>query len=167
MDNVTPIVFSFAVPIILWIIWLIIRPLIMKSEDETVKVKEYPIDKRNMKKEKELLADLLEDIKNNAYAWTYTNYDLSSMTSSSIINDVKNIAIIVGQGSGNLLRTTKSIAVSYGLKDITKYNQHTTDNVCIHLHGKHVTDFCIQVEDHLDTRGLELDYFKEQVKRKL
>jgi hypothetical protein len=47
------------------------------------------------------------------------------------------------------------------------YNTHTPDNVCTHIQGRHVTEFCIQVEDCLDTRGHELDHFKEQIKSKL
>jgi len=151
--------------VLLWVFikfaWLPYRLNLGKK----VKVKNYPIDKRNKEKEIELLANLLQDIKDNTYAWTYTTYDMSSMAAASIINDVKNIAIVIG--SQSMLRTTNSIAVSYGLKDITKYNQHSTDNVCVHIQGKHVTDFCVQVEDCLDTRGHELDYFREQIKSKL
>jgi hypothetical protein len=164
MDNVTPLAFAagVAVPII---VWLIMRYYMHRNSDEKVSTKEYPIDKRNKEKEKELLDNLLQDIKVNTHAWTYTTYNMSSMAAASIINDVKNIAIVVGQNS--MLRTTTSIAVSYGLKDITKYNQHTTDNVCTHIQGRHVTEFCIQVEDYLDTRGHELDHFKDQIKSKL
>ncbi len=165
MDNVTPIYVAGVVclPIAAWIITKFVMHC--RKTSEKVNVKEYPIDKRNRNKEKELLDDLLQDIKDNTHAWTYTNYNMSSMAAASIINDVKNIAIVIGQS--NMLRTTTNIAVSYGLKDITKYNQHTTDNVCTHIQGKHVTDFCIQVEDCLDTRGHELNYFKEQIKSKL
>jgi len=148
-------------------VWLAIKFFnrIYGGKEESVKVKTYPIDKRNKEKEIELLNDLLQDIKNNTHAWTYTSYNMSSMAAASIINDVKNIAIIIGQNS--MLRTTASIAISYGLKDITEYNKNTTDNVCTHIQGKHVTDFCIEVEDCLDTRGHELNHFKEQIKSKL
>jgi len=133
--------------------------------EKPAKIKAYPIDERNKEKEKELLASLLQDIKANTYEWMYTVYNPSSMAASSIINDVKNIAIIVGQNS--MLRTATTIVISYGIKDIAKYNTHSTDNVCTHIQGKHVTDFCINVEDCLDTRGHELDHFKEQIKSKL
>lgn len=164
MDNVTPLVFAagISVPIIAWVV---MKYYMHRNADEKVKVRDYPIDKRNREKEKELLADLLQDIKNNTYAWTYTGYNMGNMAAGTIINDVKNIAIVVSQNK--LLREASSIAVSYGLKDITKYNQHSTDNVCVHIQGRHVTDFCVQVEDCLDTRGHELDHFKEQVKKKL
>jgi hypothetical protein len=162
VDNVTPLVFSagVAVPIIAWLVMKYYMGRKAKEE-----INEFPVDERNREKEKNLLADLLQDIRDNTCAWTYTGYDHSSMASASIINDVKNIAIVIGQSS--MLRTTNSIAVSYGLKDITKYNQHTTDNVCVHIQGKHVTEFCIQVEDYLDTRGHELSHFQEQIKSKL
>jgi hypothetical protein len=161
---VNPILIGALIPIVLWVAMKLYQA--KKSKEEVDKAKAtFPVDKRNKQKEIELLADLLQDIKDNTHAWTYTNYDHSSMASSSIINDVKNIAIVIGQSS--MLRTTTSIAVSYGLKDITKYNTHTPDNVCTHIQGRHVTEFCIQVEDCLDTRGHELDHFKEQIKSKL
>ena len=165
MDNVTPIYLAVAGTVIFYVLWKILLPQFQKLTDKKIKIKQYPIDKRNREKEIELLADLLQDIKDNTYAWTYTTYAMSSMAAASIINDVKNIAIVIG--TQNMLRTTTSIAVSYGLKDITKYNQHSTDNVCVHIQGRHVTDFCVQVEDCLDTRGHELDHFKEKIKSKL
>ncbi len=163
MDNII-IYITIGLVILVWLVMKFFSRL-YGSKEKLVKIKTYPVDKRNKEKEIELLTDLLQDIKSNTQDWTYTGYNMSSMASASIINDVKNIAIVIGQSS--MLRDTTSIAISYGLKDITKYNQHTTDNVCTHIQGKHVTDFCIKIEDCLDTRGHELNHFKEQIKSKL
>lgn len=135
------------------------------AKEKLVKIKEYPIDKRNKQKEIALLNDILQDIKDNTHNWTYAGYNDLSMANMSIINDVKNIAIIVGEPT--LLRTASSIAVNFGLKDITEYKHYNNNNISIHMQGKHVTDFCIEAEDALDSRGHELDFFKKQIKNKL
>ena len=150
------------IPIVLWIG----MKFFMSNKEKLIKIREYPIDKRNRQKELDLLDSLLEDIKNNTHHWTYTGYCISSQASACIINDVKNIAIIMNETSG-LLRTTSSIAVNFGQKDIANYRETSGDNLSIHMQGKHVTNFCVQVEDTLDSRGHELDFFKEQIKNKL
>jgi len=150
------------IPILLWVgmkCW-------SGNKEKLVKIREYPIDKRNRQKELDLLDSLLEDIKDNTHHWTYTGYNISSQANACIINDVKNIAIIMNETSG-LLRTTSSIAVNFGQKDIANYRETSAENLSIHMQGKHVTAFCVQVEDTLDSRGHELDFFKEQITNKL
>ena len=90
---------------------------------------------------------------------------MSSQASACIINDVRNVAIILGEN--NMLRNTSAIAVNFGQKDIARYREHHVDNLSIHMQGKHVTNFCIQIEDALDSRGHELDFFQDQITNKL
>lgn len=146
-------------------LWMLLEFFTGKSVKKIlVTIKEYPIDKRNRQKEIDLLNNLLQDIKDNTYAWTYTGYNYSSMASMSIINDVKNIAILLDETM--LLRTATTIFVHFGMKDIAKYKQNN-DNISIRIRGEHVTKFCIQIEEALDSRGHELDLFKEQINNKL
>ena len=146
------------------VVWIAMK-FFMSNKEKLIKIKEYPIDKRNKQKELDLLCTLLQDIKDNTHHWTYTGYNMSSQASACIINDVKNIAIIISESG--MLRTASAIAVNFGQKDIAKYRETSADNLSIHMQGRHVTSFCIQVEDILDSRGHELDFFKEQVKNKL
>lgn len=145
-------------------VWVVMK-FFDGAKEKLVKIKEYPIDKRNKQKEVDFLNDLLQDIQDNTHNWTYTGYNHSSMASMSVINDVKNIAIILNEPS--LLRNASAVAVNFGQKDISEYRSLSGDNISIHMQGKHVTEFCIQVEDALDSRGHELDFFKEQIKNKL
>lgn len=159
MNDLVLILLGAFVPITIWVIMFL-----HKNKKKLSKIKTYPIDKRNKQKEIALLNNLLQDIRDNTHHWIYTGYNEMSMVNMSIINDVKNIAIITDESA--LLRTTASISIIFGLKDITKYRPKA-DNISIHMQGKHVTDFCIQIESTLDSRGHELDLFKKQIKSKL
>lgn len=149
------------IPIVLWVG----LKLYFGNKEKLVKIREYPIDKRNRQKELDLLDTILQDVKDNTHHWTYTGYNMSSQASACVINDVKNIAIIIGESS--ILRNTTTIAINFGQKDIAKYREISEDNISVHMQGKHVTNFCIQIEDTLDSRGHELDFFKEQITNKL
>ena len=161
MSDLLLVLLGASVPIIIWIA----AKFLDVGKEKLSKIKTYSIDKRNKQKEITLLNELLQDIRDNTHNWIYTGYNHSSMANMSIINDVKNVAIITGEGT--LLRTTASIAVIFGLKDITKYRHNDDNNISVHIEGKHVIDFCIQVEEALDSRGHELDLFKKQIKNKL
>jgi hypothetical protein len=126
---------------------------------------ETKLDKRNKAKEIEVLNTLLTDLKENTHDWTYTGYNYSTMRDINIINDVKNIAIII-PGSAPI-RTMADIRIRFHLRDIAKYHETDENTVELSISGKHVTNFLIETEECLDVRGKELDFFNNQIEEKL
>ena len=126
---------------------------------------ETKLDKHNKVKEIGVLNTLLFDLKENTHDWTYTGYNYSTMRDINIVNDVKNIAIII-PGSGPM-RTMADIRIRFHIRDIAKYHETDENTVELSISGNHVTDFLIKTEECLDVRGKELDFFNNQIKTKL
>ena len=119
-----------------------------------------PHYKSHKRKEIRLLNKLANDIKQNPNEWIPIAYNPGELKDASIVNDKKNMAIILqSQGS--------SIAIKMNIKSADKYRETDIDTLATHISGAHVREFIQQAEEYIDSRGKELNFFEDLLNKKL
>ena len=118
--------------------------------------------KSHKRTETRLLNYILDDMRSNPSDWVATPYDMQSMRSPHFINDNKNIAVVVDQGSGNT-----GVVIKMNLETAHKYKEHDENTVATPISGDHVTKFLRNVEECIDTRGKELSFIESTLKNRL
>jgi len=111
------------------------------------------------RKEIRLLSKLANEIKNNPDEWIPVAYNPSELKDASIINDKKNIAI--------LLKDNDTIAIKVNIKSAAKYRETDEHTLVTQIYGEHVRKFRQQAEEYIDSRGKELTFFEDLLNEKL
>jgi hypothetical protein len=117
-------------------------------------------NRSHKRKETQLLNRLATDIKQNPNEWIPIAYSMSQMKDASLVNDKKNMAIILSsEGS--------SIALKMNIKSADKYRETDIDTLVTQISGAHVRKFKQQAEEYIDSRGKELTFFEDLLNKKL
>ena len=118
--------------------------------------------KSHKRTEMRLLNYILDDMRSHPHEWVATPYDFNSQRSPHFVNDKKNIAVIVGNGSSK-----GDVVIKMNLTAAHKYMEHAEDTIATHVSGEHVVKFLRGVEECIDTRGKELSFAENILKEKL
>ena len=116
--------------------------------------------KSHKRKETKLLNNILNDIRSNPHEWTPVSYSFPEQKDASLINDKKNMALLIHKDGNRII-------IKINLKDAHKYREEATDIITISIKGEHVTNFMRKAEEHMDSRGKELDYIDTLLNKKL
>lgn len=111
-------------------------------------------------KEQKMLNYILDDIQANTHEWTPVEYNMNEMKDASLVNDKKNMAVI-------LHSTSTEVIIKINIKSAHKYKEESADTIATHIKGDHVTDFRQLAEQYIDSRGKELDFIDELLKKKI
>lgn len=111
-------------------------------------------------KEQDMLNYILNDIQNNTHEWTPVEYNMSEMKDASLVNDKKNMAVILHSNSTEVI-------IKINIKSAHKYKEESVDTIATHITGEHVTNFRQLAEQYIDSRGKELDFIDELLKKKI
>lgn len=114
--------------------------------------------KANTRTEKRLLKSILDDIKSNPSHWTAVPYDMMSQKEPHLLNDKKNMAILIAGDQ---------ITIKMNLKAMHKYKESVEETIATSVKGKHVKDFVKKAEGLIDTRGKELSFIEDMLNRRL
>ena len=115
--------------------------------------------KTHRKTEIALLNKLAKDIKNSPSDWIPVAYNPLALNDASLINDKKNIAVVMREGH--------TVAIKFNIKSADKYRDTDEDTLVIHITGAHVVKFRKKTDAYIDSRGKELNFFEDLLKRKL
>lgn len=116
--------------------------------------------KKHKHKEIKLLDKILVDIRDNTHEWTPVAYRMSEMKDASLINDKKNMCVIMNSEG-------TSIVIKINIKSADKYREDTTETIATHIRGNHVLKFRKSAEEYIDSRGKELDFIDRLLKKKI
>ncbi len=114
--------------------------------------------KANLRTEKRLLRSVLDDIKSNPSHWTAVPYDMMTQKEPHLINDKKNMAILIAGDS---------VTIKMNLKAVHKYKESIEETIATTVKGKHVKDFVKKAEGLIDTRGKELSFIEDMLNKRL
>lgn len=115
-------------------------------------------EKAHIKTETRLLDSILDDIKNNPSHWIATPYDMGAQRDPHLINDKKNMAILIAGDS---------VTIKMNLKAAHKYKENVEEIIATTVKGKHVKTFIKKAEGLIDTRGKELSFIEDMLNRRL
>lgn len=90
--------------------------------------------KKHRRQEIRLLNKILVDIQDNTYEWTPVAYNMMEMKDASLINDKKNMAVIM-PSDGN------SVIIKINIKSAHKYREDATETIATQIRGSHVVKF--------------------------
>lgn len=116
--------------------------------------------KKHRQKEIKLLDKILLDIRHNTFEWTPVAYNMSEMKDASLINDKKNMCVVM-RSDGN------SVIIKINIKSAAKYREDTTETIATQITGSHVVKFKKVAEQYIDSRGKELDFIDRLLKKKI
>lgn len=116
--------------------------------------------KKHRQKEIKLLDQILIDIRDNTFEWTPVAYNMSEMKDASLINDKKNMCVVMrSDGDG--------VIIKINIKSAAKYREESTETIATQITGSHVVKFKKTAEQYIDSRGKELDYLDRLLKKKI
>jgi hypothetical protein len=116
--------------------------------------------KKHRHKEIKLLDQILIDIRDNTHEWTPVAYVMAEMKDASLINDKKNMCVIMGSDG-------TSVVIKINIKSAAKYREDTTETIATQIRGNHVLKFKKAAEQYIDSRGKELDFIDRLLKKKI
>lgn len=116
--------------------------------------------KKHRQKEIKLLDQILVDIRDNTYEWTPVAYNSMELKEASLINDKKNMCVVMGSNSDHVL-------IKINIKSAAKYREDTTETITTGIQGNHVVKFRKVAEQYIDSRGKELDFMDRLLKKKI
>lgn len=119
-----------------------------------------PGKRKNKRKEQKLFQILLKDMKENPGHWIQNGFSPQILSSPTLINDKKNIGILIGEKEN-------SVSIQFNMKDVAKFSHQDPDTIATTITGKHVTRFLKTATHLLDHRGKELDYFTKRLEKRL
>ena len=123
--------------------------------------KTRPAQVKNRKKEKQFIENVLADIRTNSDDWFLMDDVTSNIGSNSILaNDKKNIGIVYHSSSSTM-------TVLLNLDDLQEFDKVAADTVKLTVTGEHVKNFLRKAEDVIDRRGREIDYFRDELGKRL
>ncbi len=116
--------------------------------------------KSHKRKETKLLNNILYDMKDNPEEWTQVSYNFSELKDASLINDKKNMAVILHADG-------RAVIIKINLKAAHKYREEEENIIATRIDGDHVVEFKRHAEEIMDSRGKELDFIETLLNRKL
>lgn len=116
--------------------------------------------KQHRRKEIKLLDHILTDIRDNTFEWTPVAYNMSEMKDASLINDKKNMCVVMSSNSDHVI-------IKINIKSAAKYREDTTGTITTGMQGSHVVKFRKAAEQYIDSRGKELDFMDRLLKKKI
>ena len=119
--------------------------------------KQQKIHKR---KEQTLLDYISNDIRQNTHEWIPVAYNMSEMKDASLINDKKNMAVIL-HGDGD------RVIIKINIKAAHKYKEEDEETIATVITGDHVVKFKKLTDEYIDSRGKELDFIDKLLKKKI
>ena len=141
------------ITLIVCIVWAIASMIMRRN----TKPKPSPIQMRNLEREEQFLASMLEDLKKNTSEW----FAVDEVGQGKLIaNDKKNIGIVYN-GSG------ESATLLLNLDSLTSFEKNNQNTVKLHLLGSHVERFIKEAEEVLDRRGHEISFFESELEKRL
>lgn len=114
--------------------------------------------KMNIKTEKRLLNSIIADIKSNPSHWISVPYDMMSLKEPHLINDKKNMAILIA---------ADQVTIKMNLTAAHKYRESAEETIATSVKGKHVKSFVKKAEGLIDTRGKELSFIEDMLDKRL
>ena len=117
--------------------------------------------KSHKRAETRLLNYILDDMRANGSEWVATPYDMHMQKEPHFVNDKKNIAVVVSNGS------SATVTIKMNIKSPAKYMENSEDTIATPITGDHVTKFLQSVEECIDTRGKELSFIEKTLKDRL
>jgi hypothetical protein len=114
--------------------------------------------KSNIRKEKRLLNSITTDIKNNPSHWTAIPYEMMSQKEPHLINDKKNMAILIAGDQ---------VTIKMNLTAAHKYRESAGETIATSVKGKHAKAFIKKAEGLIDTRGKELSFIEDMLDKRL
>jgi hypothetical protein len=117
-----------------------------------------PHIKANIRTEKRLLQSILDDIENNHSDWIAVPYDMGMQREPHLINDKKNMAILI---------SNDQVIIKMNLKAAHKYRESAEETIATTVKGRHVLKFVKTAEGLIDTRGKELSFIEDMLNRRL
>lgn len=118
---------------------------------------------RTIKKEKDLLADLVKDMRANPGHWVRNGYSPVTFQGPMIVNDYSSIGIQYGERTD----TPTTILIHFNLENKTTFDQGDENSIATRIDGKHAQKFINTVTTIMDERGKELDYFRSRINERL
>jgi len=116
--------------------------------------------KINKRKEQTLLDYISNDIKQNTHEWTPVAYNMMEMKDASLINDKKNMAVIM-HGDGD------KVIIKINIKATHKYKEEDEETIATVIAGAHAVKFKKLTGEYIDSRGKELDFIDKMLKKKI
>jgi len=116
--------------------------------------------RRNKRKEKKLFQVILTDMEKNPGNWIQHGFSPTILSTLTLINDKKNMAIVYGDKEGY-------VKIYFNLKDVTLFHIEDSDTIITTITGRHATKFLKTATYLLDHRGKELNYFTERLEKRL
>jgi len=116
--------------------------------------------KKHRQKEIKLLDQILIDIRDNTFEWTPVAYNMSEMKDASLINDKKNMCVVM-RSDGN------GVIIKINIKSAAKYREDSTETIATQIQGSHVVKFKKIADQYIDSRGKELDFMDRLLKKKI
>lgn len=147
-----------AVLVFLWVAYrFIVGP--MKYKLPRFSLTKYRI----VQKEKNLLTDLIKDMKTNPGHWVRNGYSPITFQGPIIVNDYSSIGIQYGQRTD----TPDLVLIHFNLANKTKFDQADENSIATRIEGNHARKFINTVTTIMDERGKELDYFRSRINERL
>lgn len=117
-----------------------------------------PIQAKNKSKEMKFLENMLDDVRKNTDDWFLVE-DVTSGFSMLLANDKKNIGIVY---NGH-----ESMTILLNLENLTEFDRLRDDTVKLSVAGDHVKTFLITAEEIIDRRGREIQFFQDELEKRL
>ena len=111
-------------------------------------------------KEQNLLNYISNDIKKNTHEWTPVAYNMMEMKDASLVNDKKNMAVIM-HGDRN------KVIIKINIKAAHKYKEDDEETIATVIVGNHAEKFKKLTDEYIDSRGKELDFIEKLLKKKI
>lgn len=120
-----------------------------------------PLQAKNLEKEKQFLANLLEDVRINTSEWFVIDDVIVMGQGRLLANDKKNIGIVYGNQGG-------SATILLNIEKLNEpFSKDNEDTVKLSVQGSHVKSFLDTAEQLIDKRGNEIAFFESELGKRL
>lgn len=119
--------------------------------------------RRLAKKEKIILRDLVEDMRENPGHWVRNGYCPVTFKGPMIVNDYSSIGLQFGQHG----ETSEIVLIHFNLVNENKFDQNDENSIATRIEGAHARKFINTITKIMDERGKELDYFRSRIIERL
>ena len=141
------------IAIVAFCVYLIVNPFLRYVAS---KKKISPMVAKNIKREKDLLAKIIKDIRENTDAWFL--HDRVGM-GHLLANNTKCMGIVY--------QSTDNLTILLNLKAVTDFKEHEENTVKISIRGDHAKKFLTEAEQLIDKRGNELRFFGDEFDKRI
>ena len=149
---------SIAIIAVIVIVWVVFSFGRQALSAYTTKKSITPIQEKNKRRETTFLDNMLSDIRKNTDDWFLVE-DVASGYSMLLANDRKNIGIVY---NGH-----ESMTILLNLENLTEFDKLREDTVKLSVAGDHVKKFLTTAEEIIDRRGREIQFFQDELEKRL